>query len=280
MRRRGAARTPRSRSASDFADKRGNICYRQLMHHSRNYRHSRPLGHDRIAAGQAPVKPRDAATLIVWRNGSDGVEVLMGRRSRRAAFVPDFFVFPGGRLDPLDHDVQAATPLDPALIGGMGVRGSAKMAQALAVTAVRETYEETGLLLAERGDIGRVTHPDWAAWKDRGIAPALGRLGYFGRAVTSPVSPIRFNARFFIVPAERLEGRIGGSGELSDLAFYRAADVLRDKLIVDVTEFMLKNLMAHAADPGGFDPQAPVFAYRGDVPFIRHAAPRMAAKTQ
>jgi 8-oxo-dGTP pyrophosphatase MutT (NUDIX family) len=232
------------------------------------------MGHGNIEAGKAPVKPRDAATLIIWRNGEHGVEVLMGRRSRRAAFVPDFYVFPGGRLDPLDYEVRPATPLNPMLVDGMGVRGSRKMAEALAVTAVRETFEETGLLLAESGDVGIASHPDWAYWRERGLAPGLRHLGYFGRAITSPISPIRFNARFFIVRAELLEGELGGSGELSDLAFYSADDILENKLIVDVTEFMLTSLKSFAASPEDFDPGAPLFAYRGLTPFIHYHSAR------
>jgi 8-oxo-dGTP pyrophosphatase MutT (NUDIX family) len=232
------------------------------------------MGHGHIEPEMAPVKPRDAATLIVWRNGSNGVEVLMGSRSRRAAFVPTFYVFPGGRLDPLDHQVRPASPLNSSLVEVMGVRGSKKRAEALAVTAVRETFEETGLLLAETGDVGIATHPDWAFWKARGLAPGLQHLGYFGRAITSPVSPIRFNARFFIVRAELLQGDLGGSGELTELDFYAADDILKNKLIVDVTEFMLKSLIRFAASPADFDPGAPLFAYRGLTSFIHYHSPR------
>src|SRR5262245_18196631 len=121
------------------------------MTSSRRYPQRRPLGHGRIAQGTVPVKPRDAGSLIIWQQGPEGAEVLMGRRSRRAAFVPDFFVFPGGRLDPADRMARAATPLDPDAIPRMGVRGNASLAEALALAAVRETFEETGLLLAEIG---------------------------------------------------------------------------------------------------------------------------------
>jgi 8-oxo-dGTP pyrophosphatase MutT (NUDIX family) len=232
------------------------------------------MGHGNIEPGKAPVKPRDAATLIIWRNGNNGVEALMGRRSRKAAFVPDFYVFPGGRLDPLDHQVRPATPLNSTLVGSMGVRGSKKMAETLAITAVRETFEETGLLLAESGDVGIDSHPDWTYWKERGLAPELHNLGYFGRAITSPVSPIRFNARFFIVHADLLQGQLGGSGELSELAFYPAADVIDNMPIVDVTEFMLTSLIRFATNPTDFDQRTPLLSYRGLTPFIHYSSPR------
>jgi 8-oxo-dGTP pyrophosphatase MutT (NUDIX family) len=237
------------------------------MSKSRSYPQRRPLGHGRVAAGAAPVKPRDAGSLIIWRAGA---EVLMGRRSRKAAFVPDFFVFPGGRLDAADSAVRAATPLDADAVARMGVHGDAALAEALALAAVRETFEETGLLLAEIGDIGDTVHPEWAQWKTRDLAPGLHRLRYFGRAITSPSSPIRFHARFFAARAEEFRGEIAGSGELSELGFYPATEVLANMPVVDVTEFMLNRVIAYAADPLRFDPRTPIFSYRDDGPFVRY----------
>ncbi len=240
------------------------------MSSSRPYPQRRPLGHGRADPAKASVKPRDAATMIVWRDGPKGPEVLMGRRSRRAAFVPDFFVFPGGRIDPADHAIRAATPLDPAAARRMGVRRNESLAVALAIAAVRETFEETGLLLAESGDIGAVAHADWEHWKARGLAPGLHRLRYFGRAITSPISPIRFHARFFIARAEALQGELSGSGELSELGFYPVPDVLARMPVVDVTEFMLDRVTGYAAAPERFDPRTPVFSYKNELPFVRY----------
>jgi 8-oxo-dGTP pyrophosphatase MutT (NUDIX family) len=244
------------------------------MTSSRAYPQRRPLGHGRVAAGEKPVAPRDAASLIVWRDGAEGVEVLMGRRSRRAAFVPDFFVFPGGRLDHADRLVRAATPLEPDAVRRMAVRGDPALADALALAAVRETSEETGLRLAEIGDIGdaaaALAHPEWSQWRARDLAPGLHRLRYFGRAITSPSSPIRFHARFFLVRAEDFCGELGGSGELGELGFYPATEVLERMPVVDVTEFMLNRVIAYAAAPLRFDPRTPVFSYKDDVPFVRY----------
>jgi 8-oxo-dGTP pyrophosphatase MutT (NUDIX family) len=241
------------------------------MSSSRSYEQRRPLGHGRVADDARPVKPRDAGSLIIWREGPEGAEVLMGRRSRRAAFVPDFFVFPGGRLDPADARVRAATPLDASATARMGVRGDAALAEALALAAVRETFEETSLLLAEIGDIGdtALDHVEWAQWKARDLAPGLHRLRYFGRAITSPTSPIRFHARFFVARAEEFRGEIAGSGELSELGYYPATDVLANMPVVDVTEFMLNRLIAYAADPVFFETRTPIFSYRDDGPFVR-----------
>jgi 8-oxo-dGTP pyrophosphatase MutT (NUDIX family) len=230
---------------------------------------SRPLGHAILESDTAPVRPRDAASLIVWRTASSGIEVLMGRRSPRSSFVPDFFVFPGGRLDQTDYSIPSATPLNPTFIKSMGVRGDPRKAEALAIAAVRETFEETGLMLAERANLDRAQ--GWPEWRALGLAPALGQLRYFGRAITSPTSPIRFNARFFVVDAARAQGQLSGSDELSELMFYPVADVLQDMPILDVTEFMLKQLLRFAADPSfGMDREPPIFCYRRTVPYIRY----------
>jgi 8-oxo-dGTP pyrophosphatase MutT (NUDIX family) len=236
----------------------------------RIYPQRRPLGHGRVDPVNPPVKPRDASTLIVWRHGLKGAEVLMGRRSRGAAFVPDFFVFPGGRVDPGDYVIHAATPLNHAAAKRMGVREDSALAKALAIAAVRETFEETGLLLAESGDIGEVANADWAHWKACGLAPRLHCLTYFGRAITSPISPIRFHARFFIARAEALQGELAGSGELSELGFYPVTEVLTHMPVVDVTEFMLNRVNSYSVAPPHFNPPTPVFSYKNEVPFVHY----------
>jgi 8-oxo-dGTP pyrophosphatase MutT (NUDIX family) len=194
----------------------------------------------------------------------------MGRRSRNAAFVPDFFVFPGGRVDPGDYAVSAATPLDLAAAERMDVRGDTSLAKALAIAAVRETFEETGLLLAASGDIGEAANVEWAHWKACGIAPRLHCLTYFGRAITSPISPIRFHARFFIARAEALQGELAGSGELSELGFYPVTEALAHMPVVDVTEFMLNRVSSYATAPLNFNVRTPVFSYKDEVPVVRY----------
>lgn len=238
------------------------------MAESHTYRHRRPLGHGLVAADDRPVAPVDAASLILVREGAAGPEVLMGRRHRRARFVPDAFVFPGGKIDAADHLARPARELDPRHPPRMAVRGNVPLARALAMAAVRETFEETGLLLGAPGDPGDRTHPSWAEMGARGMAPDLAALDYFGRAITSPRSPIRFHARFFVVDAAGASGRLGGSGELSDLDWYPVAQALGTLPIVDVTEFMLGEVL-HRAE-GHARPGPPLFAYRKNVPYVRY----------
>ena len=128
------------------------------------------------------VKPRDAATLILVRGGR---EVMMGQRSKGHVFMPDKWVFPGGRVDPQDARAKAATELTPeteALLKLGGVIRRPPRAYALAAT--RETLEETGLVLG--GPKG----------------PELDKLQFVARAITPPYRPRRFDARFFLADAE------------------------------------------------------------------------------
>lgn len=237
---------------------------------TRNYTLTRPLGHPRERPEGTPVRPRAAATLVIVREGAEGPEVLMGRRHRKAAFIPDAFVFPGGKVDTADKAARPAAPLAEHLPRYMAVRGSAETARALAMTAVRETWEETGLLLGRPGDVGEHEHGTWRELRIERKAPDLSRLDYMGRAITSPFSPIRFHARFFMADAAHFEGTLGGSGELSDLHFTPVRRALADLPIVDVTEFMLQEverLWRERHDPHR---KRPLFAYRLDRPFVKY----------
>ena len=145
-----------------------------------------------------PVRPRDAASLIVLRRGRRGLACLMGRRREDARFLPGCFVFPGGAVEGADRAARPASRLDLAHLGAMGVGGNAAAATALATAAVRETWEETGVMIAAPGDVGAAPGATFDEMRRRGVAPALGRLVYLGRAITPARHPIRFHARFFL----------------------------------------------------------------------------------
>ena len=157
---------------------------------------------DRQAATRA--KPRDAATLVLARGRGRDAEVLLGRREPRDRFMPDVYVFPGGRVDPSDATQPAASELRPSVAARLArSTASPGRARALAVAAVRETFEETGLVLGHR-DGG-------------GIRPALAALDFVARAITPADNPIRYHARFFLADGEALEGELRSNGELLDL---------------------------------------------------------------
>ena len=183
-----------------------------------------------FALGDGPKRPRDAATLLLLdRSGSD-IRVLMGRRHRNHAFMPGKLVFPGGRTDPADGKVPVAADLDPVdeakLVSGMGARGSAGRARALAMSAVRETYEEAGLLIGNRQPFS-TDHPDWRAFQEHGVMPSVAGLRYVARAITPPGRVRRFDTRFFAAwqsdVAVTLEDG-GPTDELEDLVWLSLAD--------------------------------------------------------
>ncbi|MBM3485903.1 MAG: NUDIX hydrolase [Alphaproteobacteria bacterium] len=178
--------------------------------------------------GTRAVKPRDAATLIIYRRVGATTEVLMGERHVKHRFLPQRYVFPGGRLDASDSRVRVGAPLDAAVAAQMARMVTPRRAAALAAAAVRETFEETGLLLgAPDPSPGKPVPESWKAFFATGLAPSLAHLEYIARAVTPPLRPIRFNARFFMVDARHITGEIGGSGELLNLHWVPIADARR-----------------------------------------------------
>lgn len=211
-----------------------------------------------------PVRARDAATLILVRGGPAGPEVLLGRRPRTARFMPGLFVFPGGGLEPGDRRARPATPLDPALARRREIGATPARARALAMAAVRETAEETGLLLAGPGEVGAGAG-GYAAMRAAGLAPALDALRYLGRAITPAARPIRFHARFFVADARRAAGRIRPSGELEEIAWVPLADRARVRLPI-VTLFMLDRLAAEGGTPDRLhaDRPTPLYTWRAE----------------
>ena len=193
-----------------------------------------PLSATDAALKRRALKPRDAATLIVVDRTSDALaerepRILMGHRSGRHVFMPNTFVFPGGRLDEDDSKAPVQGDLRPPVLERLRRTASMRKARALACTAIRETFEETGLMVgaAHNDDVNPDTLPeDWRPIFETGLAPRLDCLDYVARAVTPPNDVRRFNARFFIVDRRNTSGELGGSGELVDLQWIPIADAL------------------------------------------------------
>lgn len=175
------------------------------VHHASLIDHGEP-------ARTKVVRAKHAASLIVVRMDDDAAReagephVLMGMRGAKHRFMPNRLVFPGGRVDRADLSATDATPLSVHTERLLRKNTNAKLARGLGLAAARELLEETGLSL--------------------GSPPRLDRLHYLARAVTPPDSPIRFNARFFVVSAADVTGSIGGDGELDGLRFYGMTEAL------------------------------------------------------
>lgn len=215
------------------------------------------------------LRPKDAATLIILDRGSRRFpKVLMGRRSMRHRFMPGVFVFPGGRTEASDGRMPVAGVLHPRAEDALMARvsgASAQKGRALALAAIRETYEETGLLLGTK-DYGAPEKvpagSSWTAFRDNAVLPDLEGLQFIARAITPAGQVRRFDTRFFAVDrsavAHEVDGILGPDAELSELdwmTFERA----RSLDLQTITRIMLEELEARIA--AGFLHQLPVPFY-------------------
>jgi 8-oxo-dGTP pyrophosphatase MutT (NUDIX family) len=175
-----------------------------------DHAHRAPLIDQQTPPRWGAVRPRHAASLIVYRGDGDDVSMLMGMRGAKHRFMPNRLVFPGGAVDRADLDAPSATPLSPQTEHLLRKNANARLAHGLGIAAARELHEETGLSL--------------------GTPPHLHALYLLARAVTPPPGPIRFNARFFVVDARHVAGTLGGDGELEGLRYY----AMREALALDL----------------------------------------------
>ena len=173
-------------------------------------------------------RPVDAATLILVDRSSTIPKVLVGRRHDKVVFMPGKFVFPGGRVDTADGRVPVAAPIPKALEASL-LKGSPKIsaprARSLAVAAIREACEETGLCLgraASQGKAPALSGP-WKPFNDAGLLPDPSGLFLIARAITPPGRVRRYDTRFFTADAStiahRVEGVVHADAELVELVW-------------------------------------------------------------
>ncbi len=177
-----------------------------------------------IVGGAAPIAPRDAATVMLLRPARSAAdrpghgrafEVYMLRRKASMTFAPGAYVFPGGSVDPRDAEEEVAWAGPSPAEWGQVFDASPDLARALVCAAVRETFEESGVLLAGEpagGVVADTTGPGWEADRkallDRSLSlgEMLARRGLIVRSdllrpwarwITPAAEPRRFDARFF-----------------------------------------------------------------------------------
>ncbi|MFG6531004.1 MULTISPECIES: DNA mismatch repair protein MutT [unclassified Sulfitobacter] len=148
------------------------------------------------------TKIRNAATVIVLRDRHETPHILMGQRGAKAAFMPNKFVFPGGAVDAGDADVSLAAPVNALCHGRLCDDAEPSLAHAIAVAAIRELWEETGLVLGRKGAWKGDVPSDWQSFAATGHLPDASALQFVFRALTPPGRPRRFDARFFLVDAD------------------------------------------------------------------------------
>jgi 8-oxo-dGTP pyrophosphatase MutT (NUDIX family) len=213
------------------------------------------------------VRPKDAATLILVDRSGKTPKVLLGKRHHKHVFMPGKFVFPGGRAEPNDRLMPVARSLDKNVekrLMRQVVRPSAVKARALALAAIRETFEETGLLLgAPREDAAETPDGPWAEFAKAGFYPDLSILHFVARAITPPRRPRRFDTRFFSVDASsiahRIDNVVHAEAELVELVWLPIEEARRLDMPT-ITNVVLQELEARVA--AGFGHDLPVPFYR------------------
>jgi 8-oxo-dGTP pyrophosphatase MutT (NUDIX family) len=196
------------------------------------------------------VPIRDASTVMLVRDGLDGVEVFLMRRHLRSVFTAGAHVFPGGAVDDSDH-VPGADPF--------------------VVAAIRESFEEAGALLALDGEdeLADLRDPEVAArfaahrltvhggeralldiLEEEGLRPAYAALHFFSRWITPPGAPRRYDTRFFVAAAPLNQTYVHDDVELIDSGWFLPQEAL-DRFrageleLIRPTEVSLEALAVH-----------------------------------
>jgi 8-oxo-dGTP pyrophosphatase MutT (NUDIX family) len=182
-----------------------------------------------------PVAARDAATVVLLRDTANGLEAYLLRRVATMAFAPGMHVFPGGSVDPRDADATVRWTGPPPDAWTSRLAGDAALVTSLTCAAVRETFEESGVLLAGSSPadvVADTTGADWeadrAALLDRSLAFAelLQRRGLLLRAdllapwthwITPEFEERRYDTRFFVaaLPTGQRTRDVGGEADQS-----------------------------------------------------------------
>ena len=208
---------------------------------------------------------RSAATVIALRDRENDPHVLMGQRGAKAAFMPSKFVFPGGAVDTTDADVPLATPLPSVCAERLREDSAEDLGHALAAAAIRELWEETGLILGQPGDWSGAVPEDWIGFADRGHVPSAEALQFVFRAITPPGRPRRFDARFFLIDADEIAGDLddfsAASDELSHLQWVPLTKAREEYDLPFITEVVLAEVATRAHDPA---PPTSVPFFRND----------------
>jgi 8-oxo-dGTP pyrophosphatase MutT (NUDIX family) len=229
-----------------------------------------PNGLDRLNAlgkivpAYPAMRPKDSASLIILDRSGPEPKVLLGRRHEGHAFMPGKFVFPGGRVEAADAAMPAASELNSQAAAKLMQGTSARKARALALAAIRETFEETGLMLGiKRASAPSAADGLWSAFAQAGIYPDLGPLHFVARAITPPGLSRRFDTRFFAVDAQaiahRVDGTVGPQAELVELVWIPLGQTSTLGLHA-ITEAIVDELETRTA--AGMDHGLPVPLYR------------------
>jgi glyoxylase-like metal-dependent hydrolase (beta-lactamase superfamily II)/8-oxo-dGTP pyrophosphatase MutT (NUDIX family) len=245
------------------------------------------------AAAERP--PRAAATIVIVRDGTSGLEVLLARRAERGDHNSGAWVFPGGVVDPADREAHACC------LGLDDAAASAKLGLPQGgldyfVAAVRECFEEAGLLFAvdHTGtliDLSGESGARWGAWRgplhrgersmvelcrEAGLTLAVDRLVYLSHWLTPPGRAKRFDTRFFIAAAPPSQVGAHDGTEMLEQLWLRPADALARRESLKLMTPTLKTLELLAGQPN----VAALLAWAGAPRQVALVMPRVARGAQ
>jgi 8-oxo-dGTP pyrophosphatase MutT (NUDIX family) len=219
--------------------------------------------------GIDPARIRDAACVVIVDDDGGTPRLLLGRRHADQIFLPSKWVFPGGRVDPGDHELAASWQQrapQPA---------AAQVPLAFALAAIREVFEETGLLIGREPNLLGSAPPSqewpvsWQGLVATGHEPAWDRLTPIARAITPPGRPRRYDTWFFLAHRAAVSAVHGtGDGELLDPGWFTLTEV-RALDLPNITRLIVDDV-ATRLDRGFGHENAPIpFYFQDNAGFQR-----------
>jgi len=238
-----------------------------------------------VASGGVEVaEPRHAATVVLLRDGGAGIEAYLLRRLGSMAFAGGMYVFPGGSVDPRDGDADIAWEGPPAGAWAAPLGADERLARGLVAAAVRETFEESGVLLASP-IAGDAEHwkAEQAALLDRSasMADVLARNGLVLRSdllrawahwVTPEIEPKRFDTRFFVAALPEGQEAVHYRGESDHSEWVRPRDAVERHASGELG--MLPPTVFTLAELAAYDTVADVLA-AGERRDVKRVLPRI-----
>ena len=190
------------------------------------------------------VTPKDAATLIIIDQSEGPAKVLMGLRNKNLSFMPGLFVFPGGRLEDDDIQINIEDSLLQRDLDLLTQESNRDIASGLPLAAIRETFEETGILIGERRNLScqNITSPSWSKFLEFDYAPCPSKLKYCARAITPENNVKRYDTRFFYVDAKHIAHKNAFvAGEFDEISWLNFEQI-RNLELPRITKAVLKDM--------------------------------------
>ena len=196
------------------------------------------------------LKIKDAASVILIRNSKSSPSVLMGQRGKNASFMPNKFVFPGGAVEKNDFQVNSFKQLNRKCSARMAYQCNDDLVSAVSVAAIRELFEETGIIVGHKKEWTGVIPPEWKPFANLGLVPDASNFKFVFRAITPPGRPRRFDARFLYLDADTLSEEAnlddfsGASNELTHLQWIPIKEVRKFDLPF-ITEVVFAEVLSN-----------------------------------